>query len=157
MYQKGENLKVSTSAELNRVWSVIIPMLWKKEIVLCTLLDDLCKTVHFLDNEFIFPDWTLGCINCKLLPHNPSPDHVRDVPIWSLMWGQTWIQYYCTQALGIDSFVTALGAEELSLKRQVFMHKRAAQRKVGSPKENPSTPERGKHYIKNWKVFLWHI
>lgn len=78
MYRKAENPKDSTSAELNRVWSVIIPMLWRKETVLCTPLD-LCKTLHFLDSEPIFSARNLGCLSCKLLPHNPSPDQTGEM------------------------------------------------------------------------------
>lgn len=66
-------------------------------------------------------------------------------------------------ASGTDSFVGALGAEELlnvientSLQAE---HSDFSSLKVGSPNENdsnkPSTPQkRGNNYIKDFKVFL---
>lgn len=53
-----------------------------------------------------------SAVNCNSTQSITWPDW-RDVFIWSLMGEQTWTQHDCTWALGIESLVTACGAEEL--------------------------------------------
>lgn len=112
---------------------------------------DLCLTLHFLDSESSFPARTLGCISCKLLPQNPSPEQAEEMRPFGHSLGtdmDTALLHvgFGNRQLGGSSF--SWRTVKYDWKNKFPCIKQQHKGKWAVLKENPSTPKKRKALYK---------